>query len=307
MLEEMPPPANLDLDAVMDWALQRPSLPRQVNYHSGFGHPPLVVYEEPRFYAELLVWFPSRTSTHGHGFLGAFVVVAGYSIEAQYEFREGETAYEGIKSGLLEPRSIEFIQPGKVNRILGGDGFIHTVGHMGNPSLTLVIRTESAGATRQYSYFPNGVGIDVFLREQTLSRQADMLRALARARPAAFVERVWRFIEAGDEHRWAMTLHLLEDELREHGGREVLVARATDRFGDVAERIAEAWAQQGRSRKIWNGLTKLAQPEIQLEAGLRDLFPKNDDLHAIIAQTFPDAAPEETLREWRRLAREQAD
>ena len=304
LLEEHPP-EGIDFDAVLDFALQGAELPKQVNLQSGFGQPPLVVYEEPRFYLELLVWFPSRTSIHGHGFVGAFAVVSGYSIEAQFRFHEHEQPCPGIKFGELDPVSLEFIAPGKVNRILEGDGFIHSVGHMGNPSLTLVIRTDGSQSTRQYSYFPNGLGIDLFLRQQMLGRQSEMLRALAKAQPARFVERLCQFVAEGDPHRFGMVLHDLDKLIDAFDCRQQLLGRAEDQFGAVAARIDEGWSQQKRSARIWGGLSKLVKPEVKLTAALRDFFPTSEELNAVLSKSFPGDEPEAVLERWRQLVVEQ--
>ena len=86
VLAEYEPPEDFSFASLTQWAVNREELPNQVNFHSGFGAPPLVVYadEENRFYAEILVWFPSRTAIHGHGFSGAFRVLEGYSIQGRY-------------------------------------------------------------------------------------------------------------------------------------------------------------------------------------------------------------------------------
>ena len=37
----------IDVVAMADWAAERQTLPKQVNFRSGFGQPPLVVFEAP--------------------------------------------------------------------------------------------------------------------------------------------------------------------------------------------------------------------------------------------------------------------
>ena len=70
VLAEFPIPADIGIEFMADWAPGREQLPEQINFHSGFGGPPLVVYEEPRFYAEVLFCFHGRTSIHSHDFTG---------------------------------------------------------------------------------------------------------------------------------------------------------------------------------------------------------------------------------------------
>ena len=46
VLREIPPPPDLSFTSLTDWALARDELPNQVNFHSGFGSPPIVVYAD---------------------------------------------------------------------------------------------------------------------------------------------------------------------------------------------------------------------------------------------------------------------
>ena len=118
VLAEHPAPADLGLEFMADWTLGREQLPEQVNFHSGFGEPPLVVYQEPRFFAEVLFWFHGRTAIHGHGFHGAYRVLAGYSIEGQFDYHLDQEPEPGVRLGRLEPTSLRLIAPGEVARIL---------------------------------------------------------------------------------------------------------------------------------------------------------------------------------------------
>lgn len=98
--------------------LSRERLLEQVNFHSGFGEPPLVVYEEPRFYAEVLFWFYGRTSIHGHGFYRAHQVLSEYWIEAQFAYHRDQELVPGIQWGELEPNALRLITPGDIERTL---------------------------------------------------------------------------------------------------------------------------------------------------------------------------------------------
>ena len=302
LLEESTPPDDFDLQTVLDWSLQSDELPRQVNFQSGFGQPPLVVFQEPRFYLELLIWFPSRTSIHGHGFVGAFMVLSGYSIEAKYRFIEKREVCHGVKLGELKPESVEVIAPGKVNRILNGDGFIHTVGHMGNPSMTLVVRNRSSKHPRQFTYFTNGIAIDRRLHNRSLARQAQMLRAYNRVRPDAFDGRLRDFVANGNAHRAAMILRLLDDLLVDNRRLDFL-DHLRLQFGALADLFDEAWSSQKRRQKIWHGLQFINDPEAQLTGGLRDLFPDFEKLKWVLAKTYPNRTPEDTLTTWLKTAR----
>ena len=97
VLRAVPAPP-IDVLGMADWTAQQRPLPKQVNFNSGFGQPPLVVFEAPGFYIEVLSWFPSRTSIHGHGFTGAFRVLDGYSLQVGYRFEEESAPEAGSGS-----------------------------------------------------------------------------------------------------------------------------------------------------------------------------------------------------------------
>ncbi|MGY8717889.1 MAG: hypothetical protein ACKVI3_08930 [Verrucomicrobiia bacterium] len=296
VLAAFPVPAEVGIEFMADWALGRERLPEQVNFHSGFGEPPLVVYEEPRFYAEVLFWFHGRTSIHGHGFYGAYQVLAGYSIEAQFAYHRDHEPVPGIQVGALEPTALRLITPGDITRILPEEAFIHTVMHMGNPSLTLVIRNK--GGLVQFDYSMNGLGVNAYQDSQSHVRQAEVLSAFHAANPDGFETRLLEFLKTGSAHRMARVLKEMEHEIDE----EFLVGEihelAVERFGPLGELIIESLTRTISGNMIWDEVAGMDDPAIQLRTALLDLFPENQNLLAVVARTFPDREPADVLENW---------
>ena len=88
-LRNNPPASHVDLEKFLRAFLLDDSQPSQTE--SGFGEPEIIVYENPRFYIQLLFWMDGTTAIHQHEFSGAFHVMSGSSIHAQFEF-ENDTA-----------------------------------------------------------------------------------------------------------------------------------------------------------------------------------------------------------------------
>lgn len=302
VLREFPVPPGIGIEFMADWALGRERLPEQVTFHSGFGEPPLVVYEEPRFYTEVLFWFPSRTSIHGHGFYGAYRVLAGYSIEAEFAYHRESEPVPGIKIGELEPTGLRLIAPGDISPILPEEAFIHTVMHMGNPSLTLVIRNK--GELVQYDYSMNGLGVNAYQDSQTHVRQAEVLSAYHEANPEGFETRLLKFLQTGSAHRMARILKEMEHEIDERFLRGKLRDLAVERFGPLGQAIIESLTRTVRGNKIWNEVAGLDDPASQLKTALSDLFPKKKKLLTVVRRTFPDRDPEEVLKNWANTVRQ---
>ncbi|GAB5562710.1 MAG: hypothetical protein SynsKO_43570 [Synoicihabitans sp.] len=296
VLAEFTVPADVGIEFMADWALGRERLPEQVNFQSGFGEPPLVVYEEPRFFAEVLFWFHGRTSIHGHGFYGAYQVLAGYSVEAEFAYRRDEEPVPGIQVGELEPKALRLITPGEITRILPEEAFIHTVMHMGNPSLTLVIRNR--GELVQYDYAMNGLGIDAYRDSQTHVRQAQVLCAFHAANPDGFATRFLEFLGTGSAHRLARILKEMERELDPEFVMGEVRELAVARFGSVGELIIDSFTRTIRGNMIWDEVAETDDPAMQLRTALLDLFPENEDLLKVVGKTFPDRDPNDVLESW---------
>ena len=302
VLAKFPVPAGIGIEFMADWALGREQLPEQVNFHSGFGEPPLVVYEEPRFYAEVLFWFHGRTSIHSHGFYGAYQVLAGYSIEAEFSYHRNQEPAPGIIVGELEPAALRLITPGEITRILPEDAFIHTVMHMGSPSLTLVIRNK--GGLTQFDYAMNGLGVNAYRNSQTHVRQAEVLSAFHAANPDAFEARLLEFLKTGSAHRMVRILKEMEHELDEGFLGSEISELAVERFGALGAVIIESVDRSIRSGKIWDEVAAQEDPADQLSTALSDLFPQKKELLAVVGRTFPDRDPAEVLKNWAEIVSE---
>ncbi len=296
VLAEVSVPADIGIEFMADWALGRESLPEQINFHSGFGEPPLVVYEEPRFFAEVLFWFHGRTSIHGHGFYGAFQVLAGYSVEAEFAYNRDGEPVPGIQVGELEPTGLRLITPSEITQILPEDAFIHTVMHMGNPSLTLVIRNR--GEQVQYDYSLNGLAVDAYRDSQTHVRQVQVLSAYHAANPYGLGPRFLEFLRTGSAHRMARVLKEMEQEMDQEFLLGEIRELAVERFGSLGELIIESITRTLRGNMIWNEVAETEDPAAQLQTALQDLFPENEDLLAVIGRTFPDQDPADVLETW---------
>lgn len=74
--EKRPPSKHVDVPALMREFLLDDAQPFQTQ--SGFGQPELIVFDDPRFYIQILFWLEGTTDIHQHKFSGAFHVLAGF-------------------------------------------------------------------------------------------------------------------------------------------------------------------------------------------------------------------------------------
>src|SRR6476660_9072705 len=96
-LDARPPAKKADLAGLMRDFLLSDEQPVQTD--SPFGEPELVVYSHPRFYIQLLFWMDGTTEIHQHEFSGAFHVMHGSSIHAQYVFERAKSVTPYLRVG----------------------------------------------------------------------------------------------------------------------------------------------------------------------------------------------------------------
>ena len=85
LLEEQPPSEHVDVSELLREFLLNDAQPLQSQ--SGFGQPELVVFEDPRFYIQLLFWLDGSTDIHQHEFSGAFHVASGLCKKDQHKIK----------------------------------------------------------------------------------------------------------------------------------------------------------------------------------------------------------------------------
>lgn len=141
----------------------------------------LILYADDRVEVQLLYWLTATTSIHNHGFDGAFRVLAGRSIHSRFGFEPCTADGAGFFLGELSMLDSELLEPGAVRPIRAGFETIHSVYHLGFPSVTLLIatpRTRPKAAT--FEFRGRAVAVDRSQTDLFTVRQVQALRLLAR-------------------------------------------------------------------------------------------------------------------------------
>src|SRR6476661_6785914 len=124
-LDRRPPAKQIELARLMRDFLLNDDQPVQTD--SDFGEPELVAYSHPRFYIQILFWMDGTTAIHQHGFSGAFHVMRGSSIHAQYEFEQAQAVTPYLRVGNVRMKQIELLHAGRTAPILSGPQSIHSL------------------------------------------------------------------------------------------------------------------------------------------------------------------------------------
>jgi hypothetical protein len=160
-LERFAPSSTLGATDVLRWAIETDRLPRQFDPASVFSNLALTVASRDGFHIDVLVWTDSTTSIHQHSFSGAFHVLQGSSLHASWAFRETKRWGDRLKRGDIVPTRAEWLKTGSTRVILPGERLIHSLFHLDNPSLTVVVRTPTAvTVSPQFTYERSGLAYD---------------------------------------------------------------------------------------------------------------------------------------------------
>ena len=213
-LEENPPATQVDLKALTRSFLREDEQLFQTA--SGFGQPELVVFDDPRFYIQILFWLDGTTQIHQHEFSGAFHVLAGSSLHAEFAFANVRPVTAHFRLGDLQLTGTELLETGRTVPITSGGASIHSLFHLETPSVTVVVRTHSdPGTGPQFTYLPPHVAVDPFFSDALTTRRLQLLDVLDRTGAEDHAEVVRGMVAGLDYERGFFTLQNCLSALRE--------------------------------------------------------------------------------------------
>lgn len=124
---------------------------------SEFSELNLKVFDNGKFFVEILHWFDRDTAIHDHNFSGVLAQLHGKSLNLSYSFREMEQDGDDLVFGELSLATVEILKPGVLRRIPLGRSDAHAVYHLDEPTISLIVRTHGLPEySPQLNYFiPN--------------------------------------------------------------------------------------------------------------------------------------------------------
>jgi hypothetical protein len=296
-LEERPPARHVDLAALMRDFLLSDEQPFQTD--SDFGEPELVAYSHPRFYIQLLFWMDGTTAIHQHEFSGAFHVTHGSSIHAHYAFERAQPVTPHLRVGDLRMTKIELLEAGRTVPIVSGHQTIHSLFHLDSPSVTVVVRTQhDPGTGPQFSYLPPHVAFDPQSGDKLTARRLQLLDVLNRAEDPAYADLVSEMVTELDFERGFSVLRHCVADLRDLGQWDPVLRTFERKHGALAAGVGATLKEDLRRDVIKSMRGTIVEPEHRFFLALLMNVPTRDDLLALVAQRFPDEAPDAIVLRW---------
>ncbi|MER5308528.1 hypothetical protein ABT034_12160 [Streptomyces sp. NPDC002773] len=255
-------------DDVLHWVLDGAELPFQPRLDETFGQPPVTLYHDGEFQLDALYWVQSSTDVHAHGFSGAFAVLNGQSVHTRYAFAETHRVDDHFMIGQVVATDAELLDVGAVREIHEGPALIHSVVHLGCPSVTLVARTCGHTApTPEYAYFPPAIALDPSKNDLLRTRTVQLVRMLIRSGAPGLGRTVETLIGRCDVH----TAFRVVRELSRNAAASALVHAALGwsdaRWPGVAEPFGDALAAELRHVGAVTLLHRITEPDHRVVLG----------------------------------------
>ena len=300
MLTEDPPAGQISFFDVAKFGLFTNPLPFQTDIESVFGQPPLTVHWQPEFRIEVLFWTSKVIGIHQHGFSGDFHLLTGSTLHTVWDFKCEERVSSQLLLGALDLKKAELLGAGDTRAIIAGNRFIHATYHLDQPTITVVIRTNSEkNQLPQYSYLEPFMAYDPVHGNTGVRRRFQLLEMLNSTGRDKELFDAFKYLLDDVNHYYAF-LYLREAYklIGSETKRNLLVSSAGSKHGRLAEifrLVLDTQAQRDNVRRL---AEKIGQEDLQFFTGLLRNIPKGGEIVKIISDRFPEEDPLTMIAKW---------
>jgi hypothetical protein len=284
---------------IVDWVARSPWLTPQVNLESDFGEPPIAVFWHPKFFIEVLFWTTGSPAVHEHGFVGAFRVLEGSSLQSRFNYRVDRRINHNLLLGELVLRDVKLLRQGDVEPIRSGSDLIHSTFHLDTPSVTIVVRTRSeAQAHPQYVFYRPYVAINDRLREPEATRRVQVIELLDRIDSDRFEDVTSLAIRSSDLYVTFQILKYLKFSRRGLARFDEWMALAREHHGEDVDRLRVVLEELDREVMIRTRRRLLVSREHRFFLALLMNVAARDIILKMIQERFPQRDPKALAAQW---------
>ncbi len=295
-LQAKPPGRHVNLKELIRDFLLDDTQPFQTS--SGFGQPEVIVYDNPKFYIQLLFWLDGTTDIHQHGFSGAFHVMEGSSIHSEFDFTNGTPVTAHFRLGDLKLREAVLLETGSTVPILSGHGCIHSLFHLETPSVTVVVRTHSdPDSGPQFTYLPPHVALDPIKDDALTTRRKQLLDVMERTDDSRYVALVTAMVAKLDLERGFFILQNCMGHLRHLGAWDKVWKGFCTKHGRLAGMIGPTLDEIIRRDALVAMRSSFEEVEHRFFLALLLTVPDRTLILSMVGKRF-SGKPLETISRW---------
>ena len=304
-------PSKVSPWEVIEWTLQQSELPRQKDVQARFGEPPITLFVAPRFHIDVYFWFEGTTSIHQHAFCGAFQVLEGSSIHSWYEFEKRDAVNSFCEIGEMSLRVCQLLEVSAVQEIRPGRQYIHSLFHLDQPSVTIVIRTDKSPLfLPQYDYQKPCLAVDPFYEHESTTKKLQSIAALFRAHHPDADRIVSDMLDTADFHTTFLILRTARSMLAGNRLHEVFnISTPQDRFANYLKLACDRHGERGEEfRRVFSRMDRLDEilkrrgfvtnAEHRFFLALLLNVDGKENIFSLIKQRYPNDDPIEKILDW---------
>ena len=300
MLTEEPPADQVSFLDVADFGLFTNPIPFQMDIESVFGEPPWTVHWQPEFRIEVLFWTSKIVGIHQHAFSGAFHLLTGSSLHTVWDFKCEEKVSSQLLLGALDLKKAELLGAGDTRAIIAGNRFIHATYHLDQPTITVVIRTNSERVHYpQYTYMEPCLAYDHVHGNAGVTRRLQLLKMLSSTkRDKELLDAIKCLLDDVNHHYAFLYLReaykLIKDETR----RSLILSWAGSKHGRLAESFGRVLDTQEQRDQIRQAAENIGPGELAFFTALLRNVPRSGEILKIIRERFPQEDPLAMIDKW---------
>ncbi|MGB5136343.1 MAG: hypothetical protein WBN89_14335 [Prochlorococcaceae cyanobacterium] len=266
-----------------------------------FSNLPVTLYRHREFYIEILVWSHASTAVHQHSFAGAFKVLQGSSLHTRFRFEQQRRLSADFLLGEVMPEYTEFLPLGAVRPILAGDGgLIHSLYHLEQPSMTLVVRSHGHDRHMpQYTFFRPCIALNPFYyeRDDLLIMTSRLLNVARQVDPATMLPLWMDSVGRLDYPRLAYLLLTNSYPANHEADLQQVLEAARRLHGDLVDALDKSLRVQRKLETLSNCRKNLQDPDLRFLLALLMNATDREAVLRLLQQRHPDADPIHTCAE----------
>ena len=310
-LEEARLPEKVNAWEVMEWTLDQTHLPEQKDLPGRFGDPPITLYNSPRFHIDTYFWLEGTTSIHQHAFCGAFQVLHGSSIHSSYGFDLQEKINSLTEIGEIDLKLCELLNVGDIQQILPGRQYIHSLFHLDQPSVTIVIRTHKSPLfLPQFDYKKPYLAMDPFWEEANTVKKMQCISALIRSKHPDADKHVEELLKKSDFQSTFGIVSTIKGFIQHNPMDkmfnpdapqtrfEELMKIVKDRHGERADVFPKVFEHIEKQNEILNRRHYITDPEHRFFLALLLNVEGRKNILSLIKQRYPEDDPMDRALDW---------
>jgi hypothetical protein len=211
----------------------------------------------------------------------------------------------------MDLKVCEILEVGAVQTIDPGRGYIHSLFHLDDPSVTIVVRTrKSPMFLPQYSYHKPHLALDPFYVQDSMTKKVQAMAAMLKAKRPDADKKIGEMLSKSDIQQTFQLLQNLRSMLRADRVKQMfgvedfglrfdsLFAISLARHGARASRLLDVFEYQDKLNSVVNRRDYVTDPALRFFLAVLLNVEGRENIYKLIKQRYPDADPQDKVLDW---------